>query len=251
MQGPPDATVTTATCPIAGEAPTMIDDGSWPGENATILPQCGRNGGWYVFNDGASVQSPALTGPFGPFLTDSPPNGASGYVRTWGTLSEASTSTSSQSHWGAGFGFDLDDNPDGTALPYSLEAYQGFSFWFRTGQNNQITSIQFSVPTSQTVSYADGAYYGFAFSAPTAGAWVKVTVPFTIMTQPSGTPKSEVVPFDATAVLTLQWSFSSGGKQGPGLRRVNRGRRGVVSARGARAWREMLTRSGGTGEPPC
>ena len=63
---PNDSGPAPTVCPLAGEAVTTIDDGSWPGANASILPQCGRTGAWYVFNDGASDQSPNAAGPFGP-----------------------------------------------------------------------------------------------------------------------------------------------------------------------------------------
>jgi hypothetical protein len=205
---PIDAGPNANVCPLAGESATTIDDGSWPGPNASILPQCGRTGSWYVFNDGASDQTPNANGPFGPFLTSKPPSRATGYVRTWGNLSEASTGTSSSPHWGAGFGLDLDNT--GTALPYDVSSYKGFSFWVRTGSSNQLQSIRFNVPTSETVSNADGAYNGFSFSTPAPGSWTKVSVPFTSLTIPSWALPSEEVPFDPTAVLTLQWNFSSG-----------------------------------------
>jgi hypothetical protein len=208
---PIDAGPNTSVCPLANESVTTIDDGSWPAANASILPQCGRTGAWYVFNDGASDQSPNANGPFGPFLTSKPPSRSTGYVRTWGNLSEVSTGTPSSPHWGAGFGFDLDNT--GTALPYDVSSYQGFSFWVRTGSSNQIPSTRFSVPTSETVSYADGAYHGFTFPAPAEGVWTEVNVPFTSLTQPSWTLPSEEVTFDQTAVLTLQWNFSSGGSE--------------------------------------
>jgi hypothetical protein len=216
--GDADAGATEAVCPLAGEAATMIDDGSWPGPNASILPQCGRTGSWYVFNDGASKQSPSEAGAFGPFLTASPPNQVTGYVRTFGTLSEARTGTTAAPHWGAGIGFDLDDAGNAT-LPYDLKssAYQGFSFWVRTGTTNQVASIVFAVPTAQTASYVSGAYHETTFAAPAAGVWTKVTVPFSTLLQPSWTVAAERVAFDTSAVETLQWNFDPGAAQALGF----------------------------------
>jgi hypothetical protein len=186
-----------------------------PGPNAGIVQQCGRIGNWYTFNDGDSKQSPSATGPFGPFLTAAPPSGVSGYVRTWGTLSSAATGTPGKPHWGAGFGFDLADAADGTALPYDLKllGYQGFSFWVRTETGNQLPTIVFQVITSETTTLADGAYPSFTLPSPAPGAWTKVIVPFTKLAQPVWTPPTERSAFDAATVETLQWSFNAGAQQ--------------------------------------
>ena len=203
------------TCPIAGEEPNVIDDGSWPGQNATIVPQCGRSGGWFAINDGASGQVPAANAPFGPFLTDTPPNGAKGYVRTWGTLSLTSTETKAQPHWGAEIGFDLDDDATGNPQPYDLRAasYSGISFWVRIGPGNQVTPLWFDVPNQATSALSDGAYHSYSFPAPSEGVWTKVTVPFTSLVQPSWTPASERYAFDPTTAETIQWNFDSAAAQ--------------------------------------
>ncbi len=75
----PDAgPILAAACPLSGESASTIDDGSGTATNAAILPQCGRNGDWYVVNDGVSTQFPAAGSAFGPFLMDSPPSTAKG-----------------------------------------------------------------------------------------------------------------------------------------------------------------------------
>jgi hypothetical protein len=195
-------------CPLFGEAMTTIDDGSSAGADASILPQCGRGGDWYVFNDGAATQLPAASGDFGPFLTDSPPNLASGYVRTSGMLQAEATGTPAAPHWGAGFGFDIDSG-SGVSIPYDVTPYHylGVSFWVRTGQANQVGEITFSVPTRETQGYADGAFHELSFPAPVPAIWTKVTVPFASLTQPPSTPAPERVPFDPGALVTLQWNF--------------------------------------------
>jgi hypothetical protein len=210
-----DVDASGGTCPLAGKSAATIDDGSWPAANAAILEQCGRTGAWYTFNDGDSKQSPSSAGPFGPFLTAGPPGGVTGYVRTFGTLSAAATGTASKPHWGAGFGFDLADAADGTARPYDLKSsgYQGFSFWLRTGTENQLPAILFQVVTSETVGFNDGAYHSFTSPSPAPGAWTKVTVPFTKLAQPAWTAPAERVAFDPAAVETLQWSFNSAPQQ--------------------------------------
>jgi hypothetical protein len=113
----------------------------------------------------------------------------------------------------------LADAPDGTPRPYDLRSpgYQGFSFWLRTGTNNQLPSIVLQVITSQTASFADGAYHGFSSPAPAAGTWTKVSVPFTKLTQPSWTPAAERVAFDPAEVETVQWSLNSGAQQALGF----------------------------------
>jgi hypothetical protein len=161
-------------------------------------------------NDGTSTQFPLAGGPFGPFASVTPPSGAKGYVRTWGTLAPVATETLDDPHWGAEIGFDL-DAPGGTPVPYDLSAsgYQGFTFWVRTGTTNQLTPIWFDVPTRDTISYTDGAFHSFAFAAPAPGVWTQITVPFTSLTQPTWTPAAERVAFDPTAAISVQWNFDS------------------------------------------
>jgi hypothetical protein len=163
-----------------------------------------------VANDGVSAQTPLAVAPFGAFLTDTPPNGVAGYVRTWGNLSGTTTGTSAQPHWGALIGFDL-DSLTGTAQPYDLQAtgYHGFSFWIRIGATNQLSSIVFDVPTSETVQDSDGAFHGFTFTAPGPGAWTKISVPFTSLAQPTWTPASEIVAFDSSSAISVDWNFDS------------------------------------------
>jgi hypothetical protein len=211
---PPDAAPSTATCPIAGESANVIDDGSSAGSDAQILSQCGRGGPWYSFNDGASTQSPSPSGSFGPFLTTNPPAQAHGYVRTWGTLSVGVTGFPGQSHWGAGIGFDI-NSASGTSDPYDATAggYQGLSFWILAGSANKVTTLQFLVPTSETAAYTDGAYHAFTVNVPAPGAWTKVTIAFTSLAQPPWTVVNERVPFDASAIVTLQWNLSPADRQ--------------------------------------
>jgi hypothetical protein len=205
-----DAGASAAVCPLPGKAASMIDDGSWPSPNASILPQCGRSGSWRVANDGVSAQTPLEGAPFGAFLTDTPPNGVTGYVRTWGSLSGTTTGTSAQPHWGALIGFDL-DALTGTPQPYDLQAtgYQGFSFWMRIGATNQLSSIVFDVPTSDTVNDSDGAFHAFTFTPPGPGAWAKISVPFTGLAQPWWTPANEIVAFDPSSAISVEWNFDS------------------------------------------
>jgi len=205
-----DAGAPAVPGPLPGKAASMVDDGSWPSPNASILPQCGRSGSWRVANDGASAQTPLEGVPFGAFLTDTPPNGVTGYVRTWGSLSGTTTGTSAQPHWGADVGFDL-DTAAGTAQPYDLQAtgYQGLSFWVRIGATNQLSAIVFDVPTSQTVHDTDGAFHGYTFTAPGPGTWTQISVPFTSLVQPLWTPPSEIVPFDPSSAISVEWNFDS------------------------------------------
>jgi hypothetical protein len=205
-----DADTPAVVCPLQGKSASMVDDGSWPSPNASILPQCGRFGSWRVANDGASVQTPLAGAPFGPFLTETPPSGVVGYVRTWGTLSGTTTGVTTQPHWGALIGFDLSSST-GTAEPYDLQSagYQGFSFWVRIGTTNQLASIVFDVPTSQTVHDSDGAFHSFTFTPPGPGAWTKISVPFTSLAQPWWTPANEIVAFDPSSAISVDWNFDS------------------------------------------
>ena len=215
---PNDAAPSGSRVPARGRPRRQIDDGSWPGDNASIPSRsAGASGAGDVFNDGASVQSPAAAGPFGPFLTQKPPNGTAGYVRTVGpSLSESSAWDIDRASLGSGASdFDLDESPmrnSGSRVRRQCRGLRGILFLGPHGRHEQdpVDSVQRSddrdgvaprrrIPRSVPVPAPEAA-----------GTWTKVSVvAFTSLTQPSWTLPSEELPFDVTSVLTLRSGISA------------------------------------------
>jgi hypothetical protein len=67
----------------------------------------------------------------------------------------------------------------------------------------------FDVPTSETVQDSDGAFHSFTFTAPQPEAWTQISVPFASLVQPSWTPTTEVVAFDPSSAISVEWNFDS------------------------------------------
>jgi hypothetical protein len=100
----------------AGNAPLLITDL----ENGPSLGS-GRVGAWYTYNDmsSAGMQSPDAGADFVPTKLV-PPREASNYA--------AHTQGSGFALWGAGMGFDLNNNGAGK-LVYDASHYSGITFW--------------------------------------------------------------------------------------------------------------------------
>ncbi|HEX7671801.1 MAG TPA: hypothetical protein VF395_19540 [Polyangiaceae bacterium] len=117
---------------------SMIDD--MEDKDGSILAAEGRVGAWYTYNDTTGTQVPPA-GQMGFDMTAlNPPRGTSTYGAT--------TSGSGFTTWGAGIGFDL--NNDGTAKqPYDASAYKGVTFWAKAGAGG-IKNIRLNVQDAQT-----------------------------------------------------------------------------------------------------
>lgn len=131
---------TGGTTTTAG-APTdisMIDD--MEDKNGSILAAEGRVGAWYTYNDTTGMQAPPA-GQMGFDMTElTPPRDESTYA--------ANTTGSGFTTWGAGIGFDL--NNDGSAKqPYDASAYKGITFWAKAGTGG-IKNIRLNVQDAQT-----------------------------------------------------------------------------------------------------
>lgn len=130
----------TDTAPAANEE--MIDD--MEGGTASILATKGRNGAWYVYNDGTvgAKQTPGV--PFNPEKLASP-RGTSKYA--------AHSTATGFTTWGAGFGFNLNDKGDGdggsSKATYAASGYTGFTFWAKVSGTSS-TKMRFNVSTKST-----------------------------------------------------------------------------------------------------
>jgi hypothetical protein len=167
---------------------------------------CGRTGNWYVNNDGVSSQTPAAGASFGPFQTSAPPEGAVGYVRTFGTVASQITTGA----WGCDIGFFLSGTTTGV---FDASAYSGVSFWMKPGSTNTAASYYFEVPTAQTVAFTDGAFAMVTLTTPPAGVWTKVQVRWSNLAPAAWATATERVAFDPAAIDAIQWEVASGATQ--------------------------------------
>jgi hypothetical protein len=165
----------------------MIDDGSQPGTAASILKQCGRAGVWYTHHDPTSSQTPDAGNPV-PSSTTSPPNGASAYVETYGTLSNSGV----DGPYGASIGCDF-DAPSGTPQDYNVAStgYSGVSFWIRVAQAIPAQpNVLVQLVDANTAPIGSGAYWHqYQLPAPPPNTWTKYSVPWSafhqgMMTEP-------------------------------------------------------------------
>ncbi len=142
--------------------------------NGSILSM---GGAWYTYNDETmgAMQAPIVGDPF--LMTKVPKaNGASQYA--------ANTTGNGFTTWGAGFGFDL--NNDGVAKKaFDASQYTGITFWALAGAGGA-TSIRFNVGDSQTTQEAGKCPAGmcgddFGATLTLSADWQKFTFRFADM----------------------------------------------------------------------
>lgn len=125
-----------------GGTMTLIPIDDMEDQEGSILS---KSGAWYTYNDMTmgATQMPPVGDPY--VMTAVPkPNGSSQYA--------AQTTGSGFTTWGAGFGFDL--NNDGTTKKaFDASAYAGITFWALAGAGGT-TNIRFNVGDSQTTPEA-------------------------------------------------------------------------------------------------
>lgn len=165
----------------------------------------GREGGWYVSNDGTptGMQMPA---------TSMPPKPVSGGAN--GSRYAMHTSGSGFTLWGANMGLTLLHGPGRPPCPYDVTPHRGIRFYIM-GTNSD-GAVRFVVPTVQTHAVAQGGtcvgqgkcgdHFGYDIeSVPTS--WKQLSVSFDQLTQVGfGAP----VVFDETQVLNVEFSLGRG-----------------------------------------
>ncbi|MDI1475604.1 carbohydrate binding domain-containing protein [Polyangium sp. y55x31] len=126
-----------------GQKLTIIDD--MEDQNGSIFPNAGMLGAWYTYNDetAGATQTPIVGDPF-EMTALSPARGSSTYA--------ANTKGNGFTTWGAGFGFDL--NNDGvTKKAYNASQFAGIHFWAKVGAGSS-GAVRFNVGDSQTTPEA-------------------------------------------------------------------------------------------------
>jgi hypothetical protein len=153
----------------------------------------GRNGLWYVYNDGTGIQDPPADGPV------SYPGGVAGSEYA------ARTSIDGFTVWGAGYGFTLDTKP-ASNCPYDLSGFDGIQFW---AKGNGTWHMQIAVLTTTEVA-GGGICTGvcndhFGINVALTSDWALHEVAWSTLAQVGWGDESD---FDAGEVIFLQWQHA-------------------------------------------
>ncbi len=180
--GPGPGTCEGATA--SGSAP-LIDD--FEDSNAIVLPNDGRDGGWYVITDGTGVLdtlNPLIT------LGGAGDSGHSLFV-----------SGSGFTEWGAGASLDLRQN----SLRYDASAHQGLRFWARGIGALRVIFPQANLTNSHpcatcpAASLDCGIYY--KADIPLTDAWTEHSIAWTVL----GRDYQGGTPFNPAELLNVKF----------------------------------------------
>jgi len=196
----------TASVTIAVDD-TLIDD--FEDGDGLLPPISGRNGSWFVFNDGSGTQTPGPGDPIVPQVVDTSANFVFHMTGTdfapMGVPLPDGTSS-----FGAGVGANLKYGPSGT-VPYDASKYAGINFTFTTNSApNLLLNVAFAIQTSATTPVENGGtctagcFDGFGFSGTVPPGQFSFTGGFTwdqLFQQGFGTPAT----FDPATIMSIQW----------------------------------------------
>lgn len=203
---------TTGGCRAAAGTLTekLIDD--LEDGDGTISAVGARVGYWYTYNDGTGVQVPA---PKAMFKGTAPGSTAS-------PLFAAVTSGPAFTTYGAGMGFDFNNN--GKSCPYDASAYTGIKFWAKANTGNMTgmaLTAMIKIPAT-TPTTSDGGtcaamcedHYALKPAPVLTTAWTQYTITFaTAATSTFGQNSfGTVVPFDKSKILAMQFQVAKGVK---------------------------------------
>ncbi|MCA9680934.1 MAG: hypothetical protein KC457_01965 [Myxococcales bacterium] len=188
-------TTSTDTTTDSGGPPVddMIDD--FEDGDGAILPSGGRQGYWYVFNDGSAggTQTP----PANAVLPEA--GGANG------TGKAMHTSGSGFSEWGAGIGTDV-NGEGGIKMTWDASQYSGIVLMARgSGQVRAVLQIEATVPPEEGGTCAANCDpHGKILVL--SDSWQQFTIPFNQLTQEGwGTPAS----WDASTLVGIQFKVAA------------------------------------------
>ncbi len=192
-----------AGTPVASNVIDDFEDG-----DAIILIQSGRNGPWYIIDDGTAAPngSGTISPPANSFATaplEAPRTNADGSTSKIGVHVRGGNFSS----WGAGVGF----NFRWGAAFYDASQYQGFTFYGKTGADPGITDKSFRVSITDADTDPSGRVCGVAPNGLCYDAhgttftltpeWNQFKIAFSEMTQQGWGFQA---PFDSTKVISLQ-----------------------------------------------
>ncbi|HWZ88479.1 MAG TPA: hypothetical protein VNW92_06500 [Polyangiaceae bacterium] len=172
----------------------MIDD--FEDGDGHILPLAGRNGSWFVANDGTAQQIPSPNAATLPSLL-SPPNGAS--TRALHTSGYGFTG------WGALIGANFVVSGTMPVL-YDISAHKGVSFLAKLGKTTAASQLRVAIQDYDT--RVDCSLCGDDFGAlvTLGNTFQTITVPFSSLKQ-AGWGKPQAAAFDPTRTYALTFSW--------------------------------------------
>jgi hypothetical protein len=160
----------------------------------------GRNGGWYVYNDGKGMQLPPPGGSVSPVA-----NGACG------TKYAFRTTGMGFSEWGAGLGTDLAASiTPGKKNPYSIAQWTGIRFMARASSQ---VAVRFKLqdmvttPATEGGSCASNCYDNFGKVVSIGTSWTKYEVKWSELQQEGWGTKATL---DPSKILGIQLQFAKG-----------------------------------------
>lgn len=164
----------------------------------------GRQGAWYTYNDESmgGVQTPAGTEPFAPVEGGPMPS-----------LFMAHTDGSGFAVWGAGLGFDLNNEGDekggpGIRMPYDGSGFTGIGFMARGTPVRLKVLVEAIVPTATggTCESATDCEDAHGKIIPLTEDWAQYTVPFDELRQEGWGTAAE---FDVGTLMAVQFQVSA------------------------------------------
>lgn len=186
------------TTGIAGNPQPLVDD--FEDRDAVTGKVLDGRGAWFVANDGTGQQYP---GPcvLPSVVPEHRPGDSSSYgMHTFGigfqTLPDGFATL--------GVGLRTGPGPNRCEGPLDASGYTGVEFWvLGSGHVRFVVATVATTPTSNFGSCQSGCYDSHGALVSLTPEWSLVRLPFSVLTQEGwGTP----VPFDASQILTLQWS---------------------------------------------
>jgi len=165
--------------------------------DGSIIMQNGRIGAWFTYNDmsAGGAQVPPMGAAFVPTMIP----GGNGM-----SLLAAHTNGSGFSNWGAGMGFDLNNDGVNPKKTYNVSAFAGITFWAKGSP-----MIRFKVLVAATVPPAQGGTCmsncgdSHGMNIGLSQSWTQYTVPFSSLAQ-EGWGTAAV--FNTSTVLSVQFS---------------------------------------------
>jgi len=174
--------------------------------DGTISAVGARVGYWYTYNDGTGVQMPAPKSMFkgvAPGSTASP-------------LFAAVTSGPAFTTYGAGMGFDFNNN--GKSCPYDASAYSGIKFWAKANTGNMTgmaLTAMIKIPAT-TPTTSDGGtcaamcedHYALKPAPVLTTTWTQYTITFATAATFGQNGFGTAATFDKSKILAMQFQVA-------------------------------------------
>jgi hypothetical protein len=173
----------------------LIDD--FEDGDSQVALVAGRNGSWFVSNDGTAQQAPAPAAPTLPSLL-APPRGAS--TRALHTTGAGFTT------WGAMVGANFVVT-GATAMPYDISSHQGLTFTAKIGKLTSVKQVRVSIRNYDTLYACTTCGDHFGATATMGDTFTTIQVPFSSFKQQGwGRPLVPSFATNKTYAFTFVWA---------------------------------------------